>query len=418
MKNTTKKIALWILATTALFWLVMNNVSAMYGNWQGQWRWMGQWGSQGLGKMVTAEERAKLWSMDQTERMKYAQELKIKYWVNNWQEIKENKWMRKNSDMKNWHNPSEMLNNVKKQDVNLIEINLLEKQYEEEMMANELYNSFYEKYWIETFKKISDSEAKHMEAVKTLLDRYNIKVPTNYDKIKDLYEELKKEGSKSAFDALEVGVKIEFVDIDDIITAIKATDNNDIKIVFTNIGGGSYNHLRGFLRALESNGYTTNLDWSKYLTESDLSRKGPIKYKLAEKLESEWVSLPSQVSSESMKKNYSNQMSSNAWQNRINWNMNRNVNNYQNRYSRLDSTKLNQYKNLIKNKYSAKIDALSNEQLQKVLGKIVPLLEKIKTSTKYSQAIKEKYAYVLVALKEVIEEKLVDDNLDIDGLLK
>jgi len=39
-----------------------------------------------------------------------------------------------------------MIESIEIQDVNAIEIDLLEKQYEEEMMANELYNSFYEKY--------------------------------------------------------------------------------------------------------------------------------------------------------------------------------------------------------------------------------------------------------------------------------
>jgi len=39
-----------------------------------------------------------------------------------------------------------MLGDIEKQDVDAIEIDLLEKQYEEEMMANELYMSFYEMY--------------------------------------------------------------------------------------------------------------------------------------------------------------------------------------------------------------------------------------------------------------------------------
>jgi hypothetical protein len=63
------------------------------------------------------------------------------------------------------------------------------------------------------------------------------------------------------------------VDIDDIVTAIKSTDNNDIKVVLTNIGGASYNHLRGFLKTIDNNGYETELDWTPYLEESDLSTK-------------------------------------------------------------------------------------------------------------------------------------------------
>jgi hypothetical protein len=84
-----------------------------------------------------------------------------------------------------------MIANIEKQDVNAIEIDLLEKQYEEEMMANELYMSFYEKYGVQTFKNIADSEARHMKAVQSLLDRYDIETPTSYEHIQELYEELK-----------------------------------------------------------------------------------------------------------------------------------------------------------------------------------------------------------------------------------
>jgi len=77
------------------------------------------------------------------------------------------------------------------QDVDAVEIDLLQKQYEEEMMANELYMSFYDMYGVETFKNIAESEAQHMEAVKTLLDRYDIEVPTSYAHIQSLYDDLK-----------------------------------------------------------------------------------------------------------------------------------------------------------------------------------------------------------------------------------
>ena len=84
-----------------------------------------------------------------------------------------------------------MIDNIEKQDLSDIEIDLLQKQYEEEMMANELYTSFYEMYGIETFKNIASSEAQHMEAVKSLFDRYELELPTNYDHIQDLYDQLK-----------------------------------------------------------------------------------------------------------------------------------------------------------------------------------------------------------------------------------
>lgn len=373
MKNTNKKIVAG-LAATAIIALSLGSVSAMWGNgqwgWQGmhQWKWMHQW--KGM-----------------------------------WQWHK--KWQQNNKEN---HNPSEMLSDIKKQDVSAIEIDLLEKQYEEEMMANELYMSFYEKYWIQTFKNIAESEAKHMEAVKALLDRYEIEVPTNYDHIKDLYEQLKEEGSKSAFDALEVWVKIEFVDIDDIVKAIKSTDNDDIKIVFTNIGWGSYNHLRGFLKAIDNNGYETELDYTPYLEESDLSIKWPIKFKLAEKLESEWVELPEQVSSDNMKNQKHNENANkgkwnNSWKNE--W-----------RGKWKNSNIFNKYKTAISSKYWNVINAMSKQKLEKVSLNIDSAIEKVESNSNYNTETKQKYNLILGALKEIIQEKLDNAELNIDGLLK
>jgi hypothetical protein len=112
-----------------------------------------------------------------------------------------------------------------------------------------------------------------MEAVQALLSRYNIETPTNYDHIQELYDDLKSKGSVSLKDAIEVGIKIEIVDIDDIVTAIKSTDNDDIKTVFVNIGGASYNHMRGFVKALDNNDMTTDIDYSDYINEDDINTK-------------------------------------------------------------------------------------------------------------------------------------------------
>ena len=349
-KNNTKKIALWLISATIIFTIWITSVSAMFGQWNWQGRWMGEW-----------------------------------KWMHQWKW----KWQGHGKQEK-WHNPSEMLEWVQKQDVNATEIDLLKKQYEEEMMANELYASFYDKYWIQTFKNISDSEARHMQAVKALLDRYDIETPKNYDHIQDLYESLKKAWDKSAFDALEVWVKIEFVDIDDIVTAIKSTDNDDIKIVFTNIGWASYNHLRGFLKAINNNWYETKLDWKKYISEEDLNIRWPIKYKLAEKLENEWVELPEQVSSENMKKKCKNHKKNEEKENKM-WEYSQN------------KQKINAYKNVINKKYSNAILKIKNnkELKNKVIWRIDNLIEKIKNSDKLN---KQNLLIILFALKELIQE--------------
>ncbi|NDK19562.1 DUF2202 domain-containing protein [Candidatus Gracilibacteria bacterium] len=164
--------------------------------------------------------------------------------------------------------------------------------YSEEMVARDAYNYFYSLYGIETFQKIAASEQQHMDAVKTLLDRYSLPIPTGYGTLESTFNALKAEGEKGAKEALEVGLKIEMLDIDDIANTIKNTDNDDLKAVFLNIGGASYNHLRGFSQALSNNGYTQTVDISKYLSSAEISSRGPLQYKFADKLTKEGVKLP------------------------------------------------------------------------------------------------------------------------------
>lgn len=103
----------------------------------------------------------------------------------------------------------------------------------------------------------------------------------DYGTLNDTYKTLTSEGNVSLQKALEVGMKIEMLDIEDIVKMIKRTDNDDIKMVLVNIGGASYNHLKSFVVALKLSNLTTSIDYSAYLTQDDLMKKG---YELKEKL--------------------------------------------------------------------------------------------------------------------------------------
>jgi hypothetical protein len=142
------------------------------------------------------------------------------------------------------------------------------------MVARDAYNYLATLYPEESvFVKIADSEQKHMDSVKVLLDRYNLDAPTSYGELQSTVDALKAQGEKSLKDALEVGLQIEVLDIEDIDDAILNTDNDDFKVVFTNIGGASYNHMRSFLQAFEANGLTPDTDTSKFLSDDDLNTK-------------------------------------------------------------------------------------------------------------------------------------------------
>jgi len=61
---------------------------------------------------------------------------------------------------------------------------------------------------------------------------------------------------------------------------------------------------------------------------------------------------------------------------------------------------------------------MSNDKLEKVLVNIDSAIEKVQSNSNYNTETKQKYNLILGALKEIIQEKLDDVNLDIDGLLK
>lgn len=133
---------------------------------------------------------------------------------------------------------------------------------EEEKLARDVYLFFYDKWGSPIFSKIAASEQTHMNAVKTLLDRFGIADPvngqsrgelTNQD-LQALYGDLIKQGSVSLVEALKVGVFIEEADIDDLNAAIASTNRNAIKTVYSNLLQGSLNHFKAFVSKLAKQG--------------------------------------------------------------------------------------------------------------------------------------------------------------------
>ena len=326
-------------------------------------------------------------------------------WNWNWQHMWN--WSIQNSQWKLSHNPSNLLLWVETQELSEAEKEMLYYGYSEESLAHDMYMYFYELYGVQTFKNIADSEAEHKTAVKSLLDRYALEVPTWYGELSDEFDALKAEWSISLLKALEVWVKIEMLDIEDIAETIKTTDNTDFKIIFTNIGWASYNHLRWFLSAINNNGLTTTIDYSEYLTSLEVNTKwGTLKYKMAEKLESEWVTLPLQASSNSIKENCAKEEANqNQWQSQWNgqWMWKNNWVNWANN-SNFNSLK-NKYKNTIETKYSKTLLKMNNAELTNLVSKIDLLSKEIQTKN-YTTSTKQNYNAILSVLRDLAFEKI------------
>ena len=153
--------------------------------------------------------------------------------------------------------------------------------YQEEKLARDVYLTLNDKWGARIFENISNSEQKHMNAVKSLLNKYNIEVPVLDDTIgvfeneelQALYDELVEKGLTSLNDAYEVGVTIEETDIVDLEERMENA-TSDMQRVFSNLLRGSNNHLRAFNRQLNSSSDNTSNDSYNQKNSSYKSHRG------------------------------------------------------------------------------------------------------------------------------------------------
>ena len=134
---------------------------------------------------------------------------------------------------------------------------------EEEKLARDVYIYMYELYPQPIFNNISKSEQRHTDAIKALLDRYEIDDPMKEDvtgvfkseKLQTLYDDLIEKGKSSRIEALKVGALIEEVDILDLEKELEENvDNQDVSMVYGNLLRGSKNHLKAFVNVLKASG--------------------------------------------------------------------------------------------------------------------------------------------------------------------
>jgi hypothetical protein len=129
---------------------------------------------------------------------------------------------------------------------------------EEEKLARDVYQTLYEKWGLQIFANIAQSEQTHTEAVRDLLEKYNLTDPVTDDTVgvftnetmQKLYDDLVIKGNQSETAALTVGATIEDLDINDLQKLLAETDNQDITLVYENLLRGSRNHLRAFTKQL------------------------------------------------------------------------------------------------------------------------------------------------------------------------
>lgn len=125
---------------------------------------------------------------------------------------------------------------------------------EEEKLARDIYLALYARWGKRVFSNIIQSEQRHMDAIKRLLDRYQLQDPAagkdvgvfESDEIQKLYDDLAAEGSSSLESAFKVGVAVEKLDIQDLSLLLGKTDHADIRTVYKNLLSASRRHLKAF----------------------------------------------------------------------------------------------------------------------------------------------------------------------------
>ena len=146
---------------------------------------------------------------------------------------------------------------------------------EEEKLAKDVYLSLYDLWGINIFQNIAGSEQTHTDAVKNLLDMFDIDDPAdtsptglfaNAD-LQNLYDDLLTVGAQSLGDALKVGAAIEEIDTLDLQEHLETTQNEEIRRVYQNLLSGSENHLRAFTSTLEQQ--TGEIYEPRYMSQAD-----------------------------------------------------------------------------------------------------------------------------------------------------
>jgi hypothetical protein len=159
----------------------------------------------------------------------------------------------------NRNSASQTANLVSNGDLTDVEAAGLLYMREEEKLAHDVYVKMYEKWGLQIFQNIAESESTHTDAVKALLDRYGLDDPatgmaagefSNSD-LQSLYDDLVAQGSQSLEAAVLVGGAIEEIDILDLQKELALTENSEICLVYSNLLSGSSNHLRAFSRTSE-----------------------------------------------------------------------------------------------------------------------------------------------------------------------
>ena len=146
---------------------------------------------------------------------------------------------------------------------------------EEEKLARDVYSQLAKTSKLPIFRNISRAENQHMESVERLIraggpnalnDVPGLFVFPEYQR---LYESLVASGMRSPLDALNVGARIEEMDIADLRRMLTKTNDPQVRQVMERLMQASQNHLRAFASQIAKQGASYH---AEFLTQADFDQ--------------------------------------------------------------------------------------------------------------------------------------------------
>ena len=118
----------------------------------------------------------------------------------------------------------------------------------------------FDQYGVNVFQNIPNSEMSHMEAMLSIIRKYNLIDPVETNArgvyadpaLQALYTQLVAAGRVSLLAAYQVGATIEDLDISDLNSSLAVTNNQDVRLVYDFLNKGSRNHMRSFYNNIKN----------------------------------------------------------------------------------------------------------------------------------------------------------------------
>lgn len=132
---------------------------------------------------------------------------------------------------------------------------------EEEKVARDLYQAYYDEFNLTVFSDLARSEQSHMDSIKIAVDKYGLEDPVIEEQgvftnqtLKQMYDQLLASGKQSEEDALKASAAFEEISIIDLEKELSVTQAEDVRLIYEGLLAGSRKHLRSYVRDLQEMG--------------------------------------------------------------------------------------------------------------------------------------------------------------------